>query len=267
MKQLIQLVESAEQLDEINFKKAAATAMAVGSLAGAPQDAKASDDAVAQGIDGNQPVATQVAEPQGKVLHGKFIAGMSIEDVEKLAPGGKFKEEYKEFRGVQGGTVKYKIKGAPGDNRGRTSTFFAFDNNNNLSAIHFVYQVNNNKAGPFAAAAKGEGLFGRKWQEVGYWFKQAYNLIPADLKSTPNGKAQSSRGGEFGLGIGGVTSSGKGVAVGLDKVGSAEIRLPTADGQVVMTMRTQKGVVNNFHIMGMTITKVASNYDSPFDIQ
>ena len=35
MKHLIQLVESAEQLDEINFKKAAATALAVGSMAGA----------------------------------------------------------------------------------------------------------------------------------------------------------------------------------------------------------------------------------------
>lgn len=34
MKQMMLLVESAEQLDEIDFKKAAATAMAVGSLAG-----------------------------------------------------------------------------------------------------------------------------------------------------------------------------------------------------------------------------------------
>jgi antitoxin component YwqK of YwqJK toxin-antitoxin module len=48
----------AEQLDEIDFRKAAATAMAVGALAGAPQYAQAGTD-TAQGIDSNKPVATQ----------------------------------------------------------------------------------------------------------------------------------------------------------------------------------------------------------------
>jgi len=47
------LFESEEQLDEINFKKAAATAMAVGALAGAPQDAQASTDTA---VDYSQPV-------------------------------------------------------------------------------------------------------------------------------------------------------------------------------------------------------------------
>ena len=56
MKQMMLLIESAEQLDEIDFKKAAATAMAVGALAGAP-DVDASN---LNNIDtGNGPVATQ----------------------------------------------------------------------------------------------------------------------------------------------------------------------------------------------------------------
>ena len=51
-------ITNPEQLDEINFKKAAATAGMIGALAGAPADTQASTDA-AQGIDNNQPVATQ----------------------------------------------------------------------------------------------------------------------------------------------------------------------------------------------------------------
>ena len=65
MKNLMLLVESAEQLDEINFKKAAATAMAVGALAGAPQDAQADNSMSDPQLD--KPVATQqIDEPNKK---------------------------------------------------------------------------------------------------------------------------------------------------------------------------------------------------------
>jgi hypothetical protein len=271
MKQLILLVESAEQLDEIEFKKADATAGMIGALAGAPQDTQASTDA-AQGIDSNQPVATQQvsdpkqAQPKGEVLHNNFIAGMTLEQVQKLAPGGKTKDEFKEFRAYPGGTVMYSVPGAPGESGKKGSTNFAFDDNGKLSAIHFGYTLANNKAGPFAPAVTGEGLIGRKQADLGYWFKKAYNLIPDQIKSTPTGKAQVGKGGQFGLGIGGVTGGGKGFAIGLDKVGTAQVRLNTNDGQIILNIRTQTGVASSFHMMGMVITKTASTHDSAFDI-
>ena len=68
MARLMLLVENAEQLNEVDFKKAAATAGMIGALAGAPADTQASTDA-AQGVDTNQPVATQQAnEPVIKVI-------------------------------------------------------------------------------------------------------------------------------------------------------------------------------------------------------
>jgi hypothetical protein len=67
MRHYINLIESAEQLDEINFKKAAATAMAVGALAGAPQDAQADNSMSDPQLD--KPVATQqVDKPDIKVI-------------------------------------------------------------------------------------------------------------------------------------------------------------------------------------------------------
>jgi hypothetical protein len=102
MKQLIQLVESAEQLDEINFKKAAATALAVGALAGAPQDAQAGTDAT-QGVDSNQPVATQQVQLKphqeldkdhyfGRKANRAFNTKFKFTGENPFAPGIKIEE-------------------------------------------------------------------------------------------------------------------------------------------------------------------------------
>ena len=78
MKNLILLIENAEQLDEINFKKAAATAMAVGALAGAPQDAQADNSMSDPQLD--KPVATQQIEQPREIKYDhkqlKKIAGI-----------------------------------------------------------------------------------------------------------------------------------------------------------------------------------------------
>ena len=75
MKQMMLLVESADQLDEIDFKKAAATAMAVGALAGSPDvDASNYDNINTD----NQPVATQSA------------SSMSASEILDKYDGGRF---------------------------------------------------------------------------------------------------------------------------------------------------------------------------------
>ena len=78
MRTYINLIESAEQLDEFNFKKAAATAMAVGALAGAPQDAQADNSMSDPQLD--KPVATQQIEQPREIKYNhkqlKQIAGI-----------------------------------------------------------------------------------------------------------------------------------------------------------------------------------------------
>ena len=262
MKQMILLVESAEQLDEINFKKAAATAMAVGSLAGAPQDAKASDDAVAQGIDSNQPVATQVAEPQGKKLMGNYIAGMSMEQVAELS-GGKIRPN-----GISTLNTTFSLTGGTGmvDPRDLkvyskvdgVKTYFESNDQDNLVGIHSVYAI-----GRSSPIKKGEGFMGFKRAEMGKVFNKAYQSVK-DKAGTPTSKAQSSDGGGFGLGIGGVTSSGKGIGIGLDKIGSGSAWVETTNGYMSMDYMTQKGVANSFRpatvVIGITSKTTPSDY-------
>ena len=64
MRKYINLIESAEQLDEIDFKKAAATAGLIGALAGAPMDAKADNTDIDPQLD--KPVATQQVDDTNK---------------------------------------------------------------------------------------------------------------------------------------------------------------------------------------------------------
>jgi len=262
MKQLIQLVESAEQLDEINFKKAAATAMAVGALAGAPQDAKASDDAVAQGIDSNQPVATQVAEPQGKKLMGNYTAGMSIDQVAELS-GGKVRAN-----GISTLNTTFSLTGGtgmvdPGDLKvyskvDGVKTYFEFNDQDKLVGIHSVYGIKGN-----SPIKKGQGFMGFKRAEMGKVFNKAFQSVK-DKAGTPTGKAQTSDGGSFGMGVGGVTSSGKGVALGLDKVGMGSAWVETSNGYIAMDYQTQKGAVNTFRpavvVVGITSKTTPSDY-------
>ena len=131
-----ELFESREELDEIDFKKAAATAMAVGSLAGAPQDAQAGTDA-AQGIDSNQPVATQqVVKPKvynykqnkvGKAFDIGYAGGA------KFFGTGMLKDEFL-------GAVKKIHDKRPKDIGQKTSkmTFHSPDNMGNRNA-HIQY--------------------------------------------------------------------------------------------------------------------------------
>jgi hypothetical protein len=85
-------VESAEQLDEINFKKAAATALAVGGLAG--YGAMQPDTDTAPGVNDTTPVATQqVQQPQKEevpdysvpiVTKGHLELGRTLTSAQKI---------------------------------------------------------------------------------------------------------------------------------------------------------------------------------------
>ena len=98
MKQMILLVESAEQLDEINFRKAAATAMAVGALAGAPDvDASNYDN-----IDtGNQPVATQSVNDISSLVKkydgGGFTGSVNGLKYLEASPEGKVYKDIQQY--------------------------------------------------------------------------------------------------------------------------------------------------------------------------
>lgn len=257
------LFESAEQLDEIDFKKAAATAMAMGALAGAPQDAKASDDAVAQGIDSNQPVATQVAEPQGKKLIGNYTAGMSIEQVAELS-GGKVRPNGIGMLKLPG----FTLAGGSGlvDNKDLkvyakidgVRTYFEFNEQEKLVGIHKAIIIGKN-----SPIKKGEGFTGFKRAELGTVFNKAFQSVK-DQVGQPTGKAKSSDGGGFGMGVGGVTSSGKGFALGLDKIGQGSAWVKTTNGYMALDYMTQKGSVNNFRpavvMVGITSKSTPSDY-------
>ncbi|MDA8897629.1 hypothetical protein N9I83_01210 [bacterium] len=136
MSRLMLLVENAEQLDEVDFKKAAATAMAVGALAGAPQDTQASTDA-AQGVDTNQPVATQQVQ-QPKVYNYKQnkvgkVFGFGYAGGAKFFGTGMLKDEFL-------GAVKMIHDKRPKEIGQKTSkmTFHSPDNMGNRNA-HIQY--------------------------------------------------------------------------------------------------------------------------------
>ena len=239
--------ESREELSEIDFKKAAATAMAIGSLAGAPQDAQASTDA-AQGVDSNQPVATQqVSQPDEPVKPkaSEFTGGMSIDQVAELSNGkvrpngiGVLKLPGFTLAGGSGMVDNKDLKVYAKINGVRT--YFEFDGQDKLVGIHKAYIIDRK-----SPIKKGEGLMGFKRAELGKVFNKAYQSVK-DIAGTPTSKAQSSDGGGIGMGVGGVTSSGKGVALGLDKVGQGSAWVKTTNGYMALDYMTQKGAVNNF---------------------
>jgi len=89
MKQMMLLVESAEQLDEIDFKKAAATAMAVGALAGGvgaePQSSEKYDNTEPHTPEYNVPsepddyVRPEFDQDRAEALAYKVISGMGYD--------------------------------------------------------------------------------------------------------------------------------------------------------------------------------------------
>jgi len=256
MARIIRLVENAEQLNEFDFKKAAATAMAVGALAGAPQDAQASTDA-AQGIDTNQPVAQQQVQepqepqqPQGQKLVDNLSAGMSIEQVLEAVPGAKQSRGSRSaiWFGAQKDSIKVKT----------SKTQFEFDSNDKLFAVHKIVALNKSLFGPAVGADyKGaSSRWGYQSTEFKTIFTKLYKLSEPKV-GTATGKVETTDGAKFGLGIGAITP--KGVAmIGLDKVGTMSATVPTNKGSMTLISQTQSGVANRF-----TPSTITLSYHAP----
>ena len=248
MRTYINLIESAEQLDEFNFKKAAATAMAVGALAGAPQDAQADNSMSDPQLD--KPVATQQvdvdtdkAQPKGDVLVDGLVAGMSIEQVLEAVPGAKTSRG--SGSASQYGAEKKSIKVKAG------KTQFEFNADDKLVGVHKI--MHPRKDPRFKEVYK---IFGHQSTEFKSVFTKAYMAVKGEV-GTATGKVETMNGVKFGLGIGAITT--KGVAmIGLDKVGSSSATVPTTNGSFTMISVTQSGVRNAF-----TPSQVVLSYHAP----
>lgn len=156
MKHLIQLIESAEHLDEIDFKKAAATAMAVGALAGGVNadpgaipgtEPEANPEYNAPAVDRGY-VKQHIDQNRAEVLAYKIISGMGY-DTDFT---GKNSKGYKAF--VQdvsnwGVTVKVYYKGTLGfqstaevqmsmDLKGRLTDIVVYDNPNAVKGSKII---------------------------------------------------------------------------------------------------------------------------------
>lgn len=243
MRTYMDLIESAEQLDEINFKKAAATAGMIGALAGSPMDTQASTDA-AQGIDTNQPVATQQvdepeSQPQEQELVDNLYVGMSIEQVLESVPGAKTSKGsgLSRWYGVHKKSIKVKSKG----------TEYEFDANDKLVGVHKLITMRKTligaKPNPEYKALKLSG-WGYRNEEFKSIFTQVYKVAEPRVGSA-TGKVETSNGVKFGLGLGALTSKGI-FMIGLDKVGSASATVPTTNGSLTLLSQTQSGVRNSF---------------------
>ena len=254
MKNLMLLVESAEQLDEINFKKAAATAMAVGALAGAPQDAQA-DNAADPQLD--KPVATQQADvdnnkdqPRGDILVDGLYAGMSIEQVLEAVPGAKTSRG--SGSAIWYGAEKKSIKVKAG------KTQFEFDANDKLVGVHKM--MHPKKDPRFKEVYK---LFGHPATEFKTVFTKAYMAVKGEMGSA-TGKVETIDGVKFGLGIGAITTKGV-FMLGLDKSGTSSATVPTTNGSFTLISLTQSGMRNAFTPNGVVLSYHAPRAQSELE--
>jgi len=256
MARLMLLVENAEQLNEIDFKKAAATAGMIGALAGAPADTQASTDA-AQGIDTNQPVATQQVqepqaqaqaqqEPQGQKLVDNLYVGMSIEQVLESVPGAKTSRG--SGNAIWYGANKKSIKVKAG------GTQFEFDANDKLVGVHKMIGLRKSLFGPKAGAEYKGSISWKGYPNTEFRtiFTKVYKLSEPKVGNA-TGKVETFDGAKFGLGIGAITS--KGIAmIGLDKTGTSSATVPTINGSFTMISLTQSGMANRFTPMNVVLS-------------
>lgn len=197
---------------------------------------------------------SQQPTSQRHTLYGQFKVGMSIEEIESALPDSKrIKKGPGEILHPKANrdniNLKYNgslLDGASGN------TYFEFENNK-LVGMYFDIVIP--KSPNFKHIEKGEGFFGFDVAELPTIFTRAYNSAK-DLAGSPTSKVRSSDGGSFGLGVGGVTKGGTGLALGLDKVGDGRASVDTQNGFVTLMYMTQKGFVNTFRptrvVIGLT---------------
>lgn len=253
MRKIIDLIENAQRLDEINLKKAAATAGLIGALAGSPSFAQNTD--FTPNSQSDQSVLHQTDVSKGEKLYQNFYSGMSIEDVAKLS-GGKIRKNGVSSMFTDAALVGYTGLVDPKNLNvyakiGDTKVYFEFMNNR-LVAVHLNITIPNN-----SDIRDGQGLFGFQRAEMPRVFSNAFKSVKT-LSGNANGKAKSSDGGGFGLGVGGITKNGTGVALGLDKTGSGAAWIKTENGYMAMSYSTQKGMVNTFRPGSITVGLVSS---------
>lgn len=193
----------------------------------------------------------------GAPLYGQFKKGMSLEEVQQLAPNGRVaKKQYGEVKNLLSDPALYRVLGGDhsvGDPKvdKRLPVYFHFNSNNQLTAITFHFGIP--ELMPiFAPVKKMKRWAGFSVGEMPQVISTLIKLLPQGIKPNAVGEIQLITGGEFtgGLSLSKLAKVGGDLgSIGISmfgKIGDMKYKVKTDKGQIMFDGSYTKDSLGHF---------------------